>query len=127
MSQIPENLKYTQEHEWVRVEEDGTVVIGITDYAQASLGDITFVELPETDESFETGDTFGVVESVKEASDLFMPLAGKVIETNEALMESPESVNSDPYGEAWLIRIKPDDTSGLGALMDPASYADIVG
>ena len=127
MSQIPENLKYTQEHEWVRVEEDGTVVIGVTDYAQSSLGDITFVELPETDESFESGDTFGVVESVKAASDLYMPLAGKVIETNETLMDSPESVNSDPYGEAWLIRIKPDDTSGLGALMDAASYADIVG
>ena len=127
MSQIPENLKYTQEHEWVRVEEDGTVVIGITDYAQSSLGDITFVELPETDESFELGDTFGVVESVKAASDLYMPLAGKVIETNEALMDSPESVNSDPYGEAWLIRIKPDDTSGLNALMDPTAYADIVG
>ncbi len=127
MSQIPENLKYTQEHEWVRVEEDGTVVIGVTDYAQSSLGDITFVELPETDESFESGDTFGVVESVKAASDLYMPLAGKVIETNEALMDSPESVNSDPYGEAWLIRIKPDDTSGLNALMDPTAYADIVG
>jgi glycine cleavage system H protein len=127
MSQIPENLKYTQEHEWVRVEEDGTVVIGITDYAQSSLGDITFVELPETDESFESGDTFGVVESVKAASDLYMPLAGKVIETNEALMDSPESVNSDPYGEAWLLRIKPDDATGLDALMDPAAYADIGG
>ena len=127
MSQIPENLKYTQEHEWVRVEEDGTVVIGITDYAQSSLGDITFVELPETDESFESGDTFGVVESVKAASDLYMPLAGKVIETNEALMDSPQSVNSEPYGEAWLIRVKPDDASGLDALMDATAYADIVG
>ena len=127
MSQIPENLKYTQEHEWVRVEADGTVVVGITDYAQSSLGDITFVELPETDESFESGDTFGVVESVKAASDLYMPLAGKVIETNEALMDSPESVNADPYGDAWLIRIEPDDASGLDALMDAKAYADIVG
>lgn len=127
MSQIPENLKYTKEHEWVRVEEDGTFVIGITDYAQSSLGDITFVELPETDEVFGTGDTFGVVESVKAASDLYMPISGKVLETNEALVDSPELVNSDPYGEAWMIRIESDDASGLDDLMDAADYADIVG
>ena len=81
MSKIPENLLYTKEHEWVRVEDDGTVVVGITDYAQASLGDITFVELPETDESFDTGETFGVVESVKASSDLYMPVGGTVVET----------------------------------------------
>ena len=127
MSQIPENLKYTKEHEWVRLESDGTVVIGITDYAQSSLGDITFVELPEEDESFAQGSTFGVVESVKAASDLYMPIGGKVLESNEALMDSPESVNSDPYGEAWMVRIQPDDSSQLDALMDAAAYAEIVG
>ena len=127
MSQIPESLKYTQEHEWVRAEEDGTVVIGITDYAQSSLGDITFVELPETEESFANGDTFGVVESVKAASDLYMPLGGKVLEINESLLDSPETVNSDPYGEAWMIRVQPDDISELENLMDAAGYADIVG
>jgi glycine cleavage system H protein len=127
MSQIPENLKYTKDHEWVRVEENGTVVIGITDYAQSSLGDITFVELPESDESFENGDSFGVVESVKAASDLYMPLAGKVIESNQMLEGSPEAVNTDPYGEAWMVRVQPEDMSELDNLMDAAAYAEIVG
>jgi len=127
MSQIPENLKYTKDHEWVRVEEDGTVVIGITDYAQSSLGDITFVELPESDESFGNGDSFGVVESVKAASDLYMPVAGKVIESNQMLESSPEAVNTDPYGEAWMVRMQPEDMSELDNLMDAAAYAEIVG
>jgi glycine cleavage system H protein len=127
MSQIPENLKYTKDHEWVRIEENGTVVIGITDYAQSSLGDITFVELPESDESFENGDSFGVVESVKAASDLYMPVAGKVIESNEMLEGNPEAVNSDPYGEAWMVRVQPEDMSELDSLMDAAAYAEIVG
>ncbi|MGA1205199.1 MAG: glycine cleavage system protein GcvH [Opitutales bacterium] len=127
MSQIPDNLKYTKEHEWVRLEENGTVVVGITDYAQSSLGDITFVELPETDESFTQGATFGVVESVKAASDLYMPVAGKVIENNAELMDTPELVNSDPYREAWLVRIQPEDPSQLEGLLDAAAYAEIVG
>lgn len=127
MSQIPENLKYTKDHEWVRVEENGTVVIGITDYAQSSLGDITFVELPESDESFEEGDSFGVVESVKAASDLYMPLSGKVLESNAMLEGNPEAVNSDPYGEAWMVRVQPEDLSELDNLMDAAAYAEIVG
>ncbi len=127
MSQIPENLLYTKEHEWVRVDEDGMVCVGITDYAQESLGDITFVELPETDESFAEGETFGVVESVKAASDLYMPIGGTVIETNESLLDAPESVNADPYGAAWMIKVKPDDSSELGNLMDAAAYKDIVG
>ncbi len=126
MSQIPDNLKYTKEHEWVRLEENGTVVVGITDYAQSSLGDITFVELPETDESFTQGATFGVVESVKAASDLYMPVAGKV-ENNAELMDTPELVNSDPYREAWLVRIQPEDPSQLEGLLDAAAYAEIVG
>lgn len=127
MSQIPDNLKYTKDHEWVRVEENGTVVIGITDYAQSSLGDITFVELPESDESFGNGDSFGVVESVKAASDLYMPVAGKVIESNQMLESSPEAVNTDPYGEAWMVRVQPEDMAELDSLMDAAAYAEIVG
>lgn len=127
MSSIPENLKYTKDHEWVRLEEDGTVTVGITDYAQNSLGDITFVELPEVDDSFEAGDTFGVVESVKAASDLYMPVPGVVIAANDKLTGSPEAVNSDPYGEAWMVRIRIEDPSCLDDLMDAAAYAGIVG
>jgi glycine cleavage system H protein len=127
MSQIPENLKYTKDHEWVRIEENGTVVIGITDYAQSSLCDITFVELPESDESFGNGDSFGVVESVKAASDLYMPVAGKVVESNQMLEGNPEAVNTDPYGEAWMVRVQPEELSELDNLMDAAAYAEIVG
>ncbi len=127
MSQIPENLKFTKDHEWLRIEEDGTVVIGITDYAQGSLGDITFVELPEVDESFNGGDSFGVVESVKAASDLYMPVGGKVIAVNVVLESSPESVNSDPYGGGWMVRVKLDEEADLSGLMDAAAYAEIVG
>lgn len=126
MSDIPENLKYTREHEWIRLEEDGTATIGITDYAQSSLGDITFVELPEVDESFSAGESFGVVESVKAASDLYMPVSGKVIATNEALPNSPEVVNSDPYGEAWMVRIQLEDAASLDSLMDAAAYGEII-
>jgi glycine cleavage system H protein len=126
MSSIPDNLKYTKDHEWVRIETDGTVTVGITDYAQNSLGDITFVELPEVDDGFEAGDAFGVVESVKAASDLYMPLSGTVIAVNDALADAPESVNSDPYGAAWMIRLKVADQAGLDALMDAEAYGKIV-
>lgn len=126
MSSIPENLKYTKDHEWLRIEEDGTATIGITDYAQNSLGDITFVELPEVDDAFEMGDSFGVVESVKAASDLYMPVSGKVVAVNEELAEAPEAVNSDPYGAAWMIRVAIEDSSALGELMDAKAYGDIV-
>lgn len=125
MSQIPDNLKYTKDHEWVRFEEDGTAVIGITDYAQSSLGDVTFVELPEIEDSFDAGESFGVVESVKAASDLYMPLTGTVVAVNEALADAPESVNSDPYGDAWMIRIKPDGKAEAGDLLEPVAYAEI--
>lgn len=127
MSQIPEALKYTKDHEWLRLEEDGTATIGVTDYAQSSLGDITFVELPEVDESFAEGDSFGVVESVKAASDLYMPVAGKVLVINESLPNNPEAVNADPYGEAWMVRIQLEDPAQLDALMDAAAYGDIIG
>ena len=126
MSQIPEELKYTKEHEWIRLEEDGTITIGITDYAQSSLGDITFVELPEVDETFGNGASFGVVESVKAASDLYMPVAGKVFAVNRALEGSPESVNSDPYGEAWMVRVRLDDPASIDGLLDAAAYGEIV-
>ena len=127
MSQIPETLKYTTDHEWLRIEEDGTATIGITDYAQGSLGDITFVELPEEDDTFDGGESFGVVESVKAASDLYMPISGKVVEVNEALPNTPELVNTDPYGEAWMVRIRFDEGVTLDDLMDAAGYAAIVG
>ena len=127
MSSIPDNLKYTKDHEWIRLEEDGTVTVGITDYAQNSLGDITFVELPEVDDTFESGDSFGVVESVKAASDLYMPVKGTIRAINDALTGTPETVNSDPYGEAWMIRILLDDGASLDDLMDAAAYANIVG
>lgn len=126
MSSIPDNLKYTRDHEWVRAEDDGTCTIGITDYAQSSLGDITFVELPESEEAFSAGDSFGVVESVKAASDLYMPVSGTVVAVNEDLPDSPESVNTDPYGEAWMIRVKPDDPAELDQLMDAGAYGKIV-
>jgi len=125
MSSIPENLKYTKDHEWVREEEDGTLTVGITDYAQGSLGDITFVELPEADDSFDSGDAFGVVESVKAASDLYMPVAGTVVAVNEELPDAPESVNSDPYGVAWMIRIKPEEGADLSNLLDHSAYSEI--
>jgi glycine cleavage system H protein len=126
MSQIPEALKYTKDHEWLRLEADGTVVIGITDYAQSSLGDVTFVELPEVDDELEAGDAFGVVESVKAASDLYMPVSGTVVEINEGVTDAPETVNSDPYGDAWLVRVQPSDTAQIDALMDAAAYGGIV-
>jgi glycine cleavage system H protein len=125
MSKIPENLLYTKDHEWVLLHDDGTATIGITDYAQESLGDVTFVEIPATGSSFATGEAFGVVESVKAASDLYMPLAGEVTETNEALEDAPETLNSDPYGEGWLLRIQLSETD-RSHLLDAAAYAALV-
>ena len=122
MSNIPADLKYTSDDEWVRVEGDGTVTIGITDYAQDSLSDIVYLELPDADEAFESGDTFGVVESVKAAADLIMPIAGTVIGMNEDLIDTPEAINEDPYGAAWMIKVKVDDPSDLDGLLDAAAY-----
>lgn len=124
MSSIPENLKYTKDHEWVRIEDNGYITVGITDYAQNSLGDVTFVELPEADDTFDAGESFGVVESVKAASDLYMPVAGKVMEVNDSLPDTPESVNSDPYGEAWMIRIEVEEKAALENLLDAAAYKE---
>ncbi|MGB0744927.1 MAG: glycine cleavage system protein GcvH [Opitutales bacterium] len=126
MSNIPTELLYTKDHEWIKVHEDGTATVGITDYAQESLGDITFVEFPEKGESFSLGDTFGVVESVKAASDLYMPVDGEVAEINEEADASPELLNQDPYGKGWLLQIKLQDTSQLDGLMKADAYQGIV-
>ena len=119
------DLKYSKEHEWIRVE-GSRVVIGITDFAQDSLGDIVFVELPSVGESLEVEDTFGVVESVKTASDLYAPVGGKVVEVNEALADSPELVNREPYGQGWMIVVEISDVSQLDNLMDAEQYQKMV-
>jgi len=125
MSNIPASLKYTTDHEWLRLEEDGTGLIGITDHAQDSLGDITFVELPDEGAHFSAGDTFGVVESVKAASDLYMPVDAEVLEINEQLLEAPEAVNDDPYGNGWMVKVRLGGDTGT--LLSPEAYADIAG
>ena len=126
MSQVPEALYYTKDHEWIELHEDGTATVGITDYAQESLGDITFVEFPEPGESFATGDTFGVVESVKAASDLFMPLNCEVLETNELVDSEPERLNRDPYKTGWLLKIRLEDPSQMTALLKPEAYSELI-
>jgi len=126
MSNAPESLRYTKEHEWVRVEEDGLLVIGITDHAQDSLGDITFVDLPQAGNRFGNGDVFGVVESVKAASDLFLPVIGEVVEVNDALDASPEKVNTDPYGEGWMVKIKADDLASVDSLLSAGEYLSVL-
>ena len=127
MSSIPTNLKYTKDHEWLKAEDNSLATIGITDHAQDSLGDITFVELPEVGTTLEEGEAFGVVESVKAASDLFMPVSGEVLEINEDLLDAPEKVNESPYEEGWMIKIQMEDSPEEENLMSPEAYSDIVG
>ena len=122
---VPTELRYTKDHEWVRVDGD-EATIGITQYAADQLGDIVFVELPETGRTLEQFATFGVVESVKAVSDLFAPLAGEVVAANDALAASPELVNSDPYGEGWMLRVRVGDTTQLEELLAPDAYDDLV-
>jgi glycine cleavage system H protein len=122
---IPADLRYTKEHEWVRVEGD-VATIGITQHAADQLGDIVFVELPEAGRAVEQFAAFGVVESVKAVSDLFAPVGGEVVETNGALASTPEVVNTDPYGAGWMLRIRLADTAQLDALLDPAAYEALV-
>ncbi|HEY1016026.1 MAG TPA: glycine cleavage system protein GcvH [Herpetosiphonaceae bacterium] len=119
----PDGLKYAKSHEWIKVEGD-TATIGISDYAQHALGDIVFVELPDVGASFGAGDSFGVVESVKAASDVYLPVSGEVVEINEALLDAPETVNSDPYGAGWLVKITV--AGGLEDLLDKAAYEQVV-
>jgi glycine cleavage system H protein len=122
----PEELKYTKEHEWLRDNGDGTATIGITDFAQSELGDIVFVELEEAGETYNQDDVFGTIEAVKTVSDLYMPVSGEVIELNEALADDPETVNEDPYGKGWLIKIKLSDASELEALLSADAYQEII-
>lgn len=123
---IPENLKYTNEHEWIRVEGD-VAYVGITDYAQSELGEIAFVEIETEGENIAAGNTFGSVEAVKTVSDLFMPVSGEVLEVNPALEAQPELVNSDPYGEGWMIKVAVADAAELDNLLDAAAYAALIG
>jgi glycine cleavage system H protein len=125
MSETPSELRYAKTHEWARLEEDGTVTIGITDFAQNALGDVVYVELPELDVSLEAGDEAGVVESVKAASDIYVPIGGTVIAVNTELEETPEIVNQDPYGAGWFYRVDPNDVADLYALLDAEAYNEI--
>ncbi len=127
MSNIPSDLKYVESHEWLRLEADGTVTVGITEHAQELLGDIVFVELPEIDAAFAADDQAGVVESVKAASDVNSPIAGTVVAINDALVDAPEMANTDPYGEGWFFRIKPDNAADLDGLMNAEQYAAEIG
>ncbi len=121
MSELPGDLEYTDEHEWLRREEDGSVTVGITDHAQAALGDLVYVELPEVDQELEIGGEMAVVESVKAASDVYSPVAGSVMAVNEELADDPEKINADPYGDGWIVRIRPDGLDDA-KLMTPDAY-----
>lgn len=125
MSSFPNDLKYASSHEWARVEEDGTVVVGISDHAQNALGDVVYVELPEVGSVLAAGDEAGVVESVKAASDIYAPLSGEVVEINEVLEETPETINGDPYHDGWFFRLKPSDLSELENLLDADGYREV--
>ncbi|MEE4192016.1 MAG: glycine cleavage system protein GcvH [Halieaceae bacterium] len=122
MSHTPAELKYASSHEWARLEEDGTVTVGISDHAQNALGDVVFVELPELGASLAAGDEAGVVESVKAASDIYAPVGGEVVAINEALEDAPETVNSDPYSDGWFFRLKLEDSSELENLLSSEDY-----
>ncbi|MCJ7592176.1 MAG: glycine cleavage system protein GcvH [Woeseiaceae bacterium] len=122
MDELPGDLLYTVEHEWLRREDDGSVTIGITDHAQGALGDLVYVELPEVGQDVEEGGEMAVVESVKAASDVYAPIAGEIVEINEALADDPETINSDPYGEGWIVRMQPADAIDEEALMSPNDY-----
>ncbi len=126
MSNINEDLKYTKSHEWVRLMEDNTVLIGISDHAQSALGELVFVELPEVDTEISTGDACAVVESVKAASDIYSPINGEIVEANDALADNPELVNQDPYGDGWIMRVRPNDVAELEELLDAEAYAEVL-
>lgn len=121
--QIPEDLRYTENHEWVRLETDGTVTVGISEYAQDALGDIVYVDLPDVGRNVDAGESIAEVESTKSVNDVYAPLSGVIASVNEPLMDTPEVVNSDPFGSGWFVTLTPTDPAGLDALMDPAAYA----
>jgi len=127
MSSIPPDLRYAKSHEWIRPAPDGTATVGITDYAQSSLGDITFVQLPKVGASFAAGAVFGVVESVKAASDLYAPVAFTVTEVNTALEAAPETLNRSPYEDGWMLKVRPAVPGDYGPLLDAAGYAAVTG
>jgi len=118
---IPTELKYTNDHEWAKVDGD-MVTVGITDYAQGELGDVVFVEMPESGAEVNKNDTFGTIEAVKAVADLFSPISGQVVELNEALEDAPETINKDPYGKGWIIKVKMSNASEINDLMDAAAY-----
>ena len=122
---IPENLFYTSEHEWIKIEND-TAIIGITDFAQSELGDIIFLELPDLDSVFNAGDIFGTIEAVKTVSDLYMPLDGKITEVNSVLSDNPEKVNEDPYGKGWMVKIIIDENTIKNQLLDSKKYNQLI-
>ena len=123
---IPAELKYTESHEWVRAEADGTVTVGITEYAQDALGDIVFVELPKVGKSYSAGDDVAVVESVKAASDIYAPVSGEVVAVNDAVADAPDSINADAYS-AWLFKLKPNDPNAINGLLDAGAYGKATG
>lgn len=124
MSEIPTELRYTQSHEWVRQEDDGTVTIGISDHAQGLLGDLVFVELPEVGSDMSAGEACSVVESVKAASDVYMPVSGEILEVNEALIDAPEMINDSPFDDGWLFKVQPTAEQELENLMDSDAYQE---
>lgn len=125
MSNVPADLRYAKSHEWIRISADGTATVGITDYAQASLGDITYVQVPKVGAALKAGASFGVVESVKAASDIYAPAGGTVVAVNAALDKAPETLNRDPYGDGWILKLKLAGPGEAAALMDAAAYAKL--
>ena len=126
MSELPGDLQYTKEHEWLRREDDGTVTIGITDHAQSALGDLVYVELPEVGQEVELDGEMAVVESVKAASDVYAPISGTVTEVNEELADDPEKINADPYGDGWIVKMQPADDADESGLMSPDDYQTLL-
>jgi glycine cleavage system H protein len=126
MSEIPGDLKFAKSHEWVRVEQDGTVTVGISDHAQGALGDLVYVELPEVGSSVQAGNGTAVVESVKAASDIYAPVSGEIIEVNDTLSDKPETINEDPYEAGWIFKLKVDDKSELDSLKSADEYAELI-
>ncbi|NOX77171.1 MAG: glycine cleavage system protein GcvH [Gammaproteobacteria bacterium] len=126
MSNVPNELKYTKSHEWVRAEEDGSVTIGVTDHAQDLLGDMVFIELPEIEANYTAGEECAVVESVKAASDIYAPITGEVSAVNEALADTPETVNQDAFGSGWIFKMTPEDAGEIEELMDAETYLELI-
>jgi len=128
MSNVPQDLRYTEQHEYVKASDEADVFyVGITDYAQGELGDVVFVELPQAGQRFDAMASFGTIEAVKAVSDLYCPVAGEVVEANGALDDNPAAVNNDPYGEGWMIKLRPDDPASVDALLTAAQYEQLIG